>query len=88
MSPCLELVLDLIWDSSVKFLVGRSWLRNSRDLDPRSREDLEERSLEKSLGWWVTSLDRGLVLDLGRPGTCSATRKHSRNNALGMYLLP
>ena len=58
MSPCLELVLDLIWDSSVKFLVGRSWLRNSRDLDPRSREDLEERSLEKSLGWWVTSLDR------------------------------
>ena len=57
MSPCLELVLDLIWDSSVKFLVGRSWLRNSRDLDPRSREDLEERSLEKSLGWWVASLD-------------------------------
>ena len=57
MSPCLELVLDLIWDSSVKFLVGRSWLRNSRDLDPRSREDLEEHSLEKSLGWWVASLD-------------------------------
>ena len=58
MSPCLELVLDLIWDSSVKFLVGRSWLRNSRDLDPRSREDLEERSLEKSLGCPVASLDR------------------------------
>ena len=58
MSPCLELVLDLIWDSSVKFLVGRSWLRNSRDLDPRSREDLEERSLEKSLGCPVVSLDR------------------------------
>ena len=57
MSPCLELVLDLIWDSSVKFLVGRSWLRNSRDLDPRSREDLEERSLEKSLGCPVVSLD-------------------------------
>lgn len=57
MSPCLELVLDLIWDSSVKFLVGRSWLRNSRDLDPRSREDLEERSLEKSLGCLVASLD-------------------------------
>ena len=57
MSPCLELVLDLIWDSSVKFLVGRSWLRNSRDLDPRSREDLEERSLEKSLGCPVASLD-------------------------------
>ena len=58
MSPCLELVLDLIWDSSVKFLVGRSWLRNSRDLDPRSREDLEERSVEKSLGCPVASLDR------------------------------
>ena len=58
MSPCLELVLDLIWDSSVKFLVGRSWLRNSRDLDPRSREDLEERSLEKSLGCPDASLDR------------------------------
>ena len=58
MSPCLELVLDLIWDSSVKFLVGRSWLRNSRDLDPRSREDLEERSLEKSPGCPVASLDR------------------------------
>ena len=58
MSPCLELVLDLIWDSSVKFLVGRSWLRNSRDLDPRSREDLEECSLEKSLGCPVASLDR------------------------------
>ena len=58
MSPCLELVLDLIWDSSVKFLVGRSWLRNSRDLDPRSREDLDERSLEKSLGCPVASLDR------------------------------
>ena len=57
MSPCLELVLDLIWDSSVKFLVGRSWLRNSRDLDPRSREDLEERSVEKSLGCPVVSLD-------------------------------
>ena len=57
MSPCLELVLDLIWDSSVKFLVGRSWLRNSRDLDPRSREDLEERSLEKSLSCPVASLD-------------------------------
>ena len=57
MSPCLELVLDLIWDSSVKFLVGRSWLRNSRDLDPRSREDLEEGSLEKSLGCPVASLD-------------------------------
>ena len=58
MSPCLELVLDLIWDSSVKFLVGRSWLRNSRDLDPRSSEDLEERSVEKSLGCPVASLDR------------------------------
>ena len=58
MSPCLELVLDLIRDSSVKFLVGRSWLRNSRDLDPRSREDLEERSVEKSLGCPVASLDR------------------------------
>ena len=57
MSPCLELVLDLIWNSSLKFFVGRSWLRNSRDLDPRSREDLEERSVEKSLGWWVASLD-------------------------------
>ena len=58
MSPCLELVLDLIWDSSLKFFVGRSWLRNSRDLDPRSREDLEERSVEKSLGCPVASLDR------------------------------
>ena len=57
MSPCLELVLDLIWDSSLKFFVGRSWLRNSRDLDPRSREDLEERSVEKSLGCPVVSLD-------------------------------
>ena len=57
MSPCLELVLDLIWDSSVKFLVGRSWLRNSRDLDPRSREDLGEGSVEKSLGCPVASLD-------------------------------
>ena len=59
MSPCLELVLDLIWDSSVKFLMGISWLRNSRDLDPRSRsrEDLEERSVEKSLGCPVVSLD-------------------------------
>jgi len=61
MSPCLELVLDLIWDSSVKFLVGRSWLRNSRDLDPRSREDLEERSLEKSPGCPVASLDRIII---------------------------
>jgi len=57
MSPCLELVLDLIWDSSLKFLVGRSWLRNSRVVDPRSREDLEERSLEKSMGCPVDSLD-------------------------------